>query len=166
MAVTSEGITPSGSSSIRFYLDGNVKTVNRPVTGAALHVVAGSPASLTAEGGGEVPNSFEPFELKEDQKLTSTPAVPGKEVPLVQPTKAELHEKREAILDEVAAGHGGPYGKTNAQMHEEALKGPAGATGHESAVERPAGGVEHPAHGLREDTLGPAPHQGGKKGKE
>ena len=39
-----EGSTPSGS--VRFKLDGNVKTINKPVTGAALHVLAGNPASL------------------------------------------------------------------------------------------------------------------------
>ena len=53
MPPITEGSTPSGS--VRFKLDGNVKTVNKPVTGAALHVLAGNPASLVGSAG-PVPN--------------------------------------------------------------------------------------------------------------
>ena len=55
---------------IRFLLDGNVKTISSPVTGAALHAIAGNPTSLTS-GGQEVPNNNEPFDLKEDQQFLS-----------------------------------------------------------------------------------------------
>lgn len=55
---------------IRFLLDGNVKTLSSPVTGAALHAIAGNPTSLTS-GGQEVPNNNEPFDLKEDQQFLS-----------------------------------------------------------------------------------------------
>jgi hypothetical protein len=134
------------TGSIRFRLDGNVKTINRPVTGAALHVLAGNPATLTADGGGAVPNSYEPFELKEDAELhskhhlgqkESIPADrvlsggpagvdPGPPVVGEKPaTAAELKEKREEILDEVAAGHGGPYAEHDpAKAHDPAK--PAG----------------------------------------
>jgi hypothetical protein len=55
---------------VRFLLDGKVKTLSVPVTGVALHAIAGNPASLTS-GGKEVPNNAEPFELKEDQEFLS-----------------------------------------------------------------------------------------------
>ena len=91
-----EGTRQSGS--VRFRLNGQVKTINHPITGAALHVLAGNPTSLTM-GGREIPNSSETVDLKEDQELTSkhTPGVnlPGTvaEKPL---TEAERKEKREA----------------------------------------------------------------------
>ena len=64
---------------IRFLLDGNVKTIPLPVTGASLHAIAGNPTSLTS-GGVEVPNNNDAFELKEDATLISkfTLATPAK----------------------------------------------------------------------------------------
>jgi hypothetical protein len=64
-----EGTILSGS--VRFRLDGRVKTVSRPVTGAALHSIAGNPTGLTS-GGVAVPNDFKPFALIQDQELVST----------------------------------------------------------------------------------------------
>lgn len=139
-----EGSTPSGS--IRFKLNGKVKTISRPVTGAALHVLAGNPATLTADGGGAIPNSHEPFDLKQDQELHSKhhlgqkQTIPAEQVltggpagvdpgpPVVdkQPTAADLKAKREEILDEVAAGHGGPYTDHDpAKSHDPVKVGPA-----------------------------------------
>src|ERR1700689_4333656 len=123
MPPITEGRTPSGS--VRFKLAGNVKTVKRPGTGAALHVLAGNPASLTGAAG-PVPNDHEPYDLKHDAELHSkhhlaTPqrgpaeqvlpggppgVAPGPPVVEKHPPPAD----KAAILDEVAAGHGGPYG--------------------------------------------------------
>ena len=123
MPPITEGSTPSGS--VRFKLDGNVKTVNKPVTGAALHVLAGNPASLTGPAG-PVPNDHEPYDLKHDAELHSKhhlaqpQRVPAEQVlpggpPGVDPgppvvEKHHTPADKAAILDEVAAGHGGPYG--------------------------------------------------------
>lgn len=68
MPPITEGSIPSGS--VRFKLDGKVKTVNKPVTGAALHVLAGNPASLAGPAGA-VPNDHEPYDLKHDAELHS-----------------------------------------------------------------------------------------------
>ena len=129
-----EGSTPSGS--VRFKLDGNVKTVNKPVTGAALHVLAGNPASLAGPAG-PVPNDHEPYDLKHDAELHSKhhlaqpQRVPAEQVlpggpPGVDPgppvvDKHHLPADREKILDEVAAGHGGPYADHDpAKSHDPA----------------------------------------------
>jgi len=134
-----EGSTPSGS--VRFKLDGNVKTVNKPVTGAALHVLAGNPASLTGPAG-PVPNDHEPYDLKHDAELHSKhhlaqpQRVPAEQVlpggpPGVDPgppvvDKHHTPADREKILDEVAAGHGGPYADHDpAKSHDPAKAGPA-----------------------------------------
>ena len=134
-----EGSTPSGS--VRFKLDGNVKTVNKPVTGAALHVLAGNPASLVGPAG-PVPNDHEPYDLKHDAELHSKhhlaqpQRVPAEQVlpggpPGVDPgppvvDKHHTPGDREKILDEVAAGHGGPYADHDpAKSHDPAKTGPA-----------------------------------------
>ena len=134
-----EGSTPSGS--VRFKLDGNVKTVNKPVTGAALHVLAGNPASLVGPAG-PVPNDHEPYDLKHDAELHSKhhlaqpQRVPAEQVlpggpPGVDPgppvvDKHHPPADREKILDEVAAGHGGPYADHDpAKSHDPAKDGPA-----------------------------------------
>ena len=123
MPPITEGSIASGS--VRFKLDGKTKTANRPVTGAALHVLAGNPASLEGPAG-PVPNDYEPYDLKDDAELHSKhhlaqpQRVPAEQViaggpPGVDPGPpvVEAHHTsadREKILDEVAAGHGGPYG--------------------------------------------------------
>jgi len=134
-----EGSTPSGS--VRFKLDGNVKTVNKPVTGAALHVLAGNPASLVGPAG-PVPNDHEPYDLKHDAELHSKhhlaqpQRVPAEQVlpggpPGVDPgppvvDKHHTPADREKTLDEVAAGHGGPYADHDpAKSHDPAKAGPA-----------------------------------------
>ena len=134
-----EGSTPSGS--VRFKLDGNVKTVNKPVTGAALHVLAGNPASLVGPAG-PVPNDHEPYDLKHDAELHSKhhlaqpQRVPAEQVlpggpPGVDPgppveDKHHTPADREKILDEVAAGHGGPYADHDpAKSHDPAQADPA-----------------------------------------
>ena len=134
-----EGSTPSGS--VRFKLDGNVKTVNKPVTGAALHVLAGNPASLVGPAG-PVPNDHEPYDLKHDAELHSKhhlaqpQRVPAEQVlpggpPGVDPGPPVVDNRhtpadREKILDEVAAGHGGPYADHDpANSHDPAKAGPA-----------------------------------------
>jgi len=134
-----EGSTPSGS--VRFKLDGNVKTVNKPVTGAALHVLAGNPASLVGPAG-PVPNDHEPYDLKHDAELHSKhhlaqpQRVPAEQVlpggpPGVDPgppvvEKHHTPADKAAILDEVAAGHGGPYADHDpAKSHDPAKAGPA-----------------------------------------
>jgi hypothetical protein len=66
----SKNVNVDNRGSIRFVLDGKVKTLSAPITGAALHTIAGNPTSLTS-GGQEVPNNNEPFELKEDQQFLS-----------------------------------------------------------------------------------------------
>ena len=134
-----EGSTPSGS--VRFKLDGNVKTVNKPVTGATLHVLAGNPASLIGPAG-PVPNDHEPYDLKHDAELHSKhhlaqpQRVPAEQVlpggpPGVDPgppvvDKHHTPGDREKILDEVAAGHGGPYADHDpAKSHDPAQADPA-----------------------------------------
>ena len=134
-----EGSTPSGS--VRFKLDGNVKTVNKPVTGAALHVLAGNPPSLVGPAG-PVPNDHEPYDLKHDAELHSKhhlaqpQRVPAEQVlpggpPGVDPgppvvDKQHTPADREKILDEVAAGHGGPYADHDpAKSHDPAQADPA-----------------------------------------
>jgi hypothetical protein len=134
-----EGSTPSGS--VRFKLDGNVKTVNKPVTGAALHVLAGNPASLVGPAG-PVPNDHEPYDLPHDAELHSKhhlaqpQRVPAEQVmpggpPGVDPgppvvDKHHTPGDREKILDEVAAGHGGPYADHDpAKSHDPVKAGPA-----------------------------------------
>ena len=69
-------VQPHGQTGmVRFKLDGPVKTVNTPVTGAQLHRMAGAidgyPVKLKA-GGSEVPDNDEPFEIKQDQELSTT----------------------------------------------------------------------------------------------
>ncbi len=61
---------------IRFYLDGVVKTLSRPVTGAALHAIAGCPAYLVSDGK-DVPNNNEHFDLKQDQDVYTKPLAAG-----------------------------------------------------------------------------------------
>ena len=66
----SKNVNVENRGHIRFKLDGHVKTLSAPITGAALHAIAGNPSSLTT-GGKEVPNDSEPFDLKEDQQFLS-----------------------------------------------------------------------------------------------
>ena len=60
---------------IRFKLDGSVRSIDEPVTGAALHRLAGEtdgyPVNLKT-GGVDVPNDDEPFDLEFDQEFTTT----------------------------------------------------------------------------------------------
>ena len=69
-----EGSIPSGS--VRFKLNGLTKTINFPVSGAALHLLAGSPTTLVS-GDVAVPNTQAPFTLMQDQELISTHALGG-----------------------------------------------------------------------------------------
>ena len=66
----SKNISVENRGHIRFILDGKVKTLSSPVTGAALHIIAGNPMSLSS-GGAEVPNNGEPFNLVPDQEFIS-----------------------------------------------------------------------------------------------
>lgn len=56
---------------IRFKLDGAVKTVDTPVTGAQLHKLAGAIDGypVTLDG---VPDTNEPYPLHQDQELTTS----------------------------------------------------------------------------------------------
>jgi hypothetical protein len=69
-----EGSIPSGS--VRFKLNGLTKTINFPVSGAALHLLAGNPTTLVS-GGVAVPNTPAPFTLVQDQELISTHTLGG-----------------------------------------------------------------------------------------
>ena len=110
-----EGTGHTGGS-VRFKLNGQVKTINHPVTGAALHALAGSPTSLTA-GGKKVPNDHEKFHLAHDEELVSEHKPGAVAPPLAD--KATPAENKEAILDEVAKGHGGPYATSPSDDEEE-----------------------------------------------
>ena len=61
-------------SHIRFRLDGAVKSLTLPVTGAALHTIAGNPEYLVTAGH-DVPNTPEPFDLEPDQEVFTRPAL-------------------------------------------------------------------------------------------
>jgi hypothetical protein len=69
-----EGSIPSGS--VRFKLNGLTKTINFPVSGAALHLLAGNPTTLVS-GDVAVPNTQAPFTLTQDQELISTYTLGG-----------------------------------------------------------------------------------------
>ena len=69
-----EGSIPSGS--VRFKLNGLTKTINFPVSGAALHLLAGNPTTLES-GDVAVPNTQAPFTLVQDQELISTHTLGG-----------------------------------------------------------------------------------------
>ena len=69
-----EGSIPSGS--VRFKLNGLTKTINFPVSGAALHLLAGNPTTLVS-GGVAVPNTQAPFTLVQDQEFISTHTLGG-----------------------------------------------------------------------------------------
>ena len=60
-----------GIKVVRFTLNGQVKSLNPPVSGAELHRVAGSPAKLMV-GGHAVANTTEPFDLADDAEVTAT----------------------------------------------------------------------------------------------
>ena len=68
--IDSKNLALENNGHTRFTLDGITKTLPNPVTGAAMHTIAGNPASLTG-GGKEVPNDYEPFEIKQDDKFIS-----------------------------------------------------------------------------------------------
>jgi len=55
----------------RFTLNGQVKSLNLPVTGAELHRIAGGATKLTI-GGKAVENNGEPVEVADDAELTAT----------------------------------------------------------------------------------------------
>ena len=81
---------------IRFILDGKVKTLPSPVTGAAIHIIAGNPTSLTSDGM-EVPNNGEPYNLVPDQEFVSkfqrpakAPPIEHTPAPAAAPTVADL----------------------------------------------------------------------------
>jgi hypothetical protein len=69
-----EGSIPSGS--VRFKLNGLTKTINFPVSGAALHLLAGNPTTLVS-GDVAVPNTQAPFTLVQHQELISTHTLGG-----------------------------------------------------------------------------------------
>lgn len=69
-----EGNTTRGS--VRFKLDGLTKTIDFPVSGAALHQLAGNPTTLVS-GDVVVPNTDAPFMLVQDQNLISTHTLRG-----------------------------------------------------------------------------------------
>ncbi len=61
---------PHGGS-VRFRLNGQVKTANNPVTGAALWKIAGNPKTLV-RAATPVPNDYAFYGLTQDQVLTAT----------------------------------------------------------------------------------------------
>ena len=83
--ITSGAATKHGH--VRFKLDGVVKTLPEPITGLALHTIAGHPSSLTSEGV-PVPKDHTPFDVSEDQEFVSAhgqampaPAAAGEHIP-------------------------------------------------------------------------------------
>jgi hypothetical protein len=69
-AVTSEsflGIPPV----VRFTVDGVVKSLQKPVTGADLYRVAGQPKSLSV-GGRSIENNSDPVEIEDGAEATLT----------------------------------------------------------------------------------------------
>lgn len=56
---------------VRFKVDGVVKSLNKPVTGADLYRVAGTPKSLKL-GGKEIKNDSEPVEIEQDAEVKSS----------------------------------------------------------------------------------------------
>ena len=58
---------------IRFRLDGQVKSLTLPVTGAALHTIAGTPAHVASDGK-DIPNTADAFDFEPDQEVSTKPA--------------------------------------------------------------------------------------------
>ncbi len=58
------------SKSVRFLLDGRVKTISAPTTGKLLYAIAGDPTSLSSNGV-EVPHTNESYIVEEDQEFIS-----------------------------------------------------------------------------------------------
>jgi len=74
--VSTSGMTGSPqvpTGTIRFKLDGVVKTISGPVTGAQLHKMAGSVDGYPVELNG-VPDTSDPYPLHQDQELTTSKA--------------------------------------------------------------------------------------------
>jgi len=55
----------------RFTVNGQVKSLNRPVTGAELYRIAGSPEKLTVDGKA-IANDAEPIDLADDAELKAS----------------------------------------------------------------------------------------------
>lgn len=74
-APVSKAAVTAAKALIQLKLDGKMKTVYAPVTGAQLHSLAGSiegyPLKLETLDGVEVPNDNEPFAVENDQEFTT-----------------------------------------------------------------------------------------------
>jgi hypothetical protein len=55
----------------RFTVDGQVKSLNRPISGADLYRICGSPKKLTA-GGRAIADDSEPIDLADDAELKAS----------------------------------------------------------------------------------------------
>jgi hypothetical protein len=81
---------------VRFKLNGLTKTINLPVSGAALHLLAGNPTTLVS-GDVAVPNTQAPFTLVQDQELVSTHTLGG-----TKPAVASLPVEHSPAADVLA----------------------------------------------------------------
>lgn len=72
---TGKPVVPENAGSpspvVRFKIDGTVKSLNRPVTGADLHRVSGSPKSLK-HGSQEIKNDYKQVDLEDDAELKAS----------------------------------------------------------------------------------------------
>jgi D-ribose pyranose/furanose isomerase RbsD len=73
--MTSPSLVPpdkaSSPATVHFKLNGQNKTINTPVTGAALHRLAQLPTTLVTSAGTPVPNTNAVYDLAQDENLTS-----------------------------------------------------------------------------------------------
>jgi hypothetical protein len=116
-----EGTAVIGSH-VRIKINGVVKTLSGKVTGAALYRLAGDPAVLTGSGG-TVQDTSEPVQVKHDEEFTAKykfaqdakvsedhVAAGDEGVKHGTPSAVKSEADKKKILDEIIAGHGGPYG--------------------------------------------------------